>query len=56
MRKSNPLADKITKDVLEYLLSRFNLAPGDINNIRQIITKSLIKNFKNFKNSKGPIE
>jgi hypothetical protein len=56
MRKPNPIADKITKHVLEYLLNRFQLAPGDINNIRLIITKALSKNLKNFKNNNGPID
>jgi hypothetical protein len=62
MHKSNPLADKITKHVLEYLLNKFNLQPGDINNIRMIITRSLIKNNKQpivpkiNKKKKGPID
>jgi hypothetical protein len=46
MHKPNLVADKITKHVLEYLLSRFHLKPGDINNIRMIISKSLVKNTK----------
>ena len=46
MRKPNPLADKVTKHVLEYLLSKFHLAPGDINNIRMIVTRSLNRNNK----------
>ncbi len=60
MRKSNPTADKITKHVLQYLLNRFTLAPGDINNIRLIVTRALgkpIKETKQIKNSKkGPID
>jgi hypothetical protein len=54
MRKPNPIADKVTKHVLEYLLNRFQLAPGDINNIRLIISKALSKNLKNPKNIKAP--
>jgi hypothetical protein len=46
MRKSNPLADTVTKHVLQYLLNKFHLQPGDINNIRMIITRSLNKNTK----------
>jgi len=46
MRKPNPIADKITKHVLEYLLNKFTLAPGDINNIRLIITRALNRNSK----------
>jgi hypothetical protein len=53
MRKPNPIADKITKHVLEYLLNRFQLGPGDINNIRLIITRALNKNTKK---TKGPID
>ena len=63
MRKPNPLADKVTKHVLEYLLSQFTLKPGDINNIRLIITRALNKNtkekilpFQKNKNKKGPID
>ena len=62
MRKPNPLADKVTKHVLEYLLSKFHLAPGDINNIRIIITRSLNRNNKQpivpeiKKKNKGPID
>ena len=56
MRKSNLIADKVTKHVLEYLLNRFELKPGDINNLRLIITKILNKNSKNFKNNNGPID
>ena len=62
MRKPNPLADKITKHVLAYLLNKFHLAPGDINNIRMIITRALNKNTKdvippiNNKKNKGPID
>ena len=54
MRKPNPIADKVAKHVLEYLLNRFQLAPGDINNIRLIITKALNKNSKNLKINKAP--
>ena len=46
MRKPNPTADKVTKHVLEYLLHKFTLEPGDINNIRMIITRSLNNNSK----------
>jgi hypothetical protein len=49
MRKPNPLADKVTKHVLEYLLNKFTLKPGDINDIRLIITRALAKNTKNTK-------
>ena len=62
MRKSNLIADKITKHVLQYLLTRFNLQPGDINNIRMIITRSLNRNSKQpivpdiKKKNKGPID
>jgi hypothetical protein len=64
MRKPNLAADKVTKHVLEYLLTRFNLQPGDINNIRMIITRSLNKNTKSQivlpelknKKNKGPID
>jgi hypothetical protein len=62
MRKPNPIADKITKHVLEYLLSRFTLNPGDINNIRLIITRALNRNTKDTptpitnKKKKGPID
>ena len=64
MRKPNPLADKVTKHVLEYLLTRFNLQPGDINNIRMIITRSFDRNTKpqinlpelKKKKNKGPID
>jgi hypothetical protein len=49
MRKLNPLADKVTKHVLEYLLNKFDLKPGDINNIRLIITRAIVKNTKNIK-------
>ena len=63
MRKPNPLADKVTKHVLEYLLSQFTLNPGDINNKRLIIARALNKNtkekilpFQKNKNKKGPID
>ena len=64
MRKLNPLADKVTKHVLEYMLTRFNLQPGDINNIRIIINKTLTNNTKQEiklpelkkKKNKGPID
>lgn len=64
MRKPNPIADKVTKHVLEYLLTRFNIEPGDINNIRMIIAKALNKNTKSQivlpelkkKKNKGPID
>jgi hypothetical protein len=62
MRKSNPLADTVTKHVLTYLLNKFHLQPGDINNIRMIITRSLNKNNKQpiipeiKKKKKGPID
>ncbi len=46
MRKPNPVADKITKHVLEYLLNKFTLSPGDVNNIRMIITRTLNRNSK----------
>ena len=46
MRKPNPLADKVTKHVLEYLLNKFHLKPGDIKNIHLIITRALNKNTK----------
>lgn len=41
MRNTNIIADKITKNVLTYLLNNFHLAPGDINNIRLIVSKTL---------------
>jgi hypothetical protein len=64
MRKPNPIADKITKHVLEYLLNKFTLAPGDVNNIRMIITRTLNRDSKikvssdinTKKNKKGPID
>ena len=64
MRKPSPLADKVTKHVLEYMLTRFNIEPGDINNIRMIIAKALNKNTKSQivlpelkkKKNKGPID
>ena len=58
MRKPNPIADKVTKHVLEYLLNKFTLQPGDINNIRLIINRALTNNTKkqNYKNQKGPID
>lgn len=62
MRKPNSLADTVTKHVLEYLLNRFHLQAGDINNIRMIITRSLNRNNKqpivpnNKKKNKGPID
>ena len=60
MRKPNPLADKVTKHVLEYLLNKFALQPGDITNIRLIINKALSKNTKQIdffqKKNKGPID
>jgi hypothetical protein len=46
MRKSNPIADNVTKHVLEYLLNKFTLSPGDVNNIRMIITKTINRNSK----------
>ena len=61
MRKPNPIADKITKHVLEYLLNKFALSPGDVNNIRMIITGTLNRNSKikpiiENKKKKGPID
>ena len=62
MRKPNPLADKVTKHVLEYLLNKFHLEPGDIKNIHLIITRALSKNSKEnliqlpIKKKKGPID
>jgi hypothetical protein len=61
MRKPNPVADKITKHVLEYLLNKFTLSPGDVNNIRMIITRALNRNNKikitpEIKKKKGPID
>ena len=46
MRKPNPLADKVTRHVLEYLLNKFDLKPGEINDIRLIIIRALEKNTK----------
>jgi hypothetical protein len=64
MRKPNLTADKVTKHVLEYLLHKFILEPGDINNIRIIINKTLTNNTKpqinlpelKKKKNKGPID
>ena len=61
MRKPNPIADNITKHVLQYLLTKFTLAPGDVNNIRMIITRALNRNNKvkpitENKKKKGPID
>ena len=63
MRKPNPTSDKITKHVLEYLLTRFNLTAGDINNIRFIITQATHKHQikpnlqdNKKKKNKGPID
>ena len=54
MRKPNPIADKVTKHVLEYLLTQFHLQPGDINNIRIIINKTLNNNTKEQKKLPEP--
>ena len=62
MRKPNPLADKVAKHVLSYLLNNFHLKTNDINNIRLIITRALNKNTKSndlppvSKKNKGPID
>ena len=61
MRKPNPLADKVTKHVLEYILTQFDIKPNQINDIRLIITRALDKNTKSqivpqTKKKKGPID
>jgi hypothetical protein len=54
MRKPNSLADRVTKHVLEYLLNKFELKPGDINNIHLIITRAINKNTPKNPKNKAP--
>lgn len=44
--KNQPFADSITKNVLEYIMTRYNVTAGDINAIRGIIHKSVNLNRK----------
>lgn len=44
--KNQPFADSITKNVLEYIMTRYNVTAGDIGAIRTIIHRSVNANRK----------